>query len=100
MSRKPLYVGKKKPRNATAIYIENPMYNRWKEFGGKEGDWYLGLNKEWVDFRADLDGLMDLTWKDMLQTRCMKAKLIQKYPVEFVKGYKTQVYVVPIKDIK
>jgi hypothetical protein len=87
---------KKLIRNATPIHIFTPLYNYWQKYGGKPGDIYLGISKPKVDERALTDGLMDITWKNHEQIRCIKAKDIQSCPVETIPNHDLQVYILKV----
>jgi hypothetical protein len=75
------------------MHIKTPLFHYWEIYGGQPGDIYVGLNKQLVDARADLDGLIDLTYGNITQIKCIKAKDIQKCPIEQIPGYGTQVYI-------
>jgi len=94
------YLKKHKERNATRIHIQTPLFNYWQKYGGKEGEWYLGLNKKLVDYRAELDGIIDLTWFKHEQIKCIKATEIQKYPIELIKGSDVEVYIIPCRILR
>ena len=91
---------KKIVRKSTKIHISTPLFHYWERYGWKQGVWGLGISKQAVDLEAERDGLMDITYWKFNQVRCVKAKTIQKYPVERIKGGDVEVYIIPVTLLK
>lgn len=75
------------------MHIHTPLYKYAERYGGNEGDLYVGLNKDQVDERAKLKGVIDIIVGNNPRIRAVLAKDIQGCPVEVIPGYLTKVYI-------
>lgn len=77
------------------FHIRNPYYSAWKKYGWSKDDWGIGLAKYKIDELAKKDKTIVVRYGKKLQNYTISAKKVQKYPIEIVKNYNLQLYVIP-----
>jgi hypothetical protein len=75
--------------------IKTPLFNYWRKYGWKEGTLGLGLEKCSVDKAAEKDKTLIVYYWKFQNKYTVKAKTVQKYPIERIKGGSTEVYIIP-----
>lgn len=87
-------------RKSTRIHIGTPLFHYYEKYNWKKGVWGLGVSKKLVDLEAERDGFIDITFWKFTQIRRVRAKTVQKYPVEKIKGSELEVYIIPVSILK
>lgn len=82
------------------FHINTPFFSAWQRYGWEKNCWGIGLEKKKVDDLASKDKTALIRYGKDSNLYHIKAKDVQKYPVEQVKTYNTFVYIVPKTALK
>ena len=77
------------------FHINTPFYGAWKKYNWPLDDWGFGLRKERIDKLAKTDETIYVSYLKKPQLYTIKAKAVQKYPMEEIGWAKVKVYVIP-----
>ena len=75
--------------------IRTPLFHYWEKYGYPKDTWFLGLNKADIDKAAIKDEKVKVKYWKHKDIFTVKAKTVQKYPVERLKGGDMELYIIP-----
>jgi len=81
--------------NDKYFHINTPYYSAWTKYGWGKDDWGLGLKKERIDELAKEDATIYISYLIKPQLYTIKAKVIQKYPIDEIGWAKVKIYIIP-----
>jgi len=76
------------------FHINTPYYSVWARYGWGKDDYGLGLHKGRIDQLAKDNTTVIVSYGKSDQEYTIKARKVQEYPIESIKGVKVKVYVV------
>lgn len=76
--------------------IRTPLFHYWERYGYPKDTWCLGLNKAEVDLEAIKGKSIKVKYWKHKDVFTIKPSIVQKYPVERIKGGEVEVYIIPV----
>ena len=80
--------------NQKSFHINVPFYGAWSKYGWGQDDWGIGLNKKRIDFLAEWNETIYVSYGKKQRIYTIKATKVQEFPVEDIRDSNVKVYVV------
>jgi len=77
------------------FHINTPYYDAWNKYGWMNNDWGFGLNKKKIDKLSKDGATIYVSYLKKRQLYTIKAKEVQKYPVDEIGWAKLKIYIIP-----
>jgi len=81
--------------NQKHFHINTPYYGAYTKYGWQLNDWGFGLRKERIDKLAKEDATIYVSYLKKEQLYTIKAKLVQKYPIDEIGWAKLKIHIIP-----
>jgi hypothetical protein len=76
------------------FHIQVPFWSAWQKFGWRKGEYGVGLAKDIIDRLAEQNKTAIVRIGKDPKAYTIKAKKVQKFPIEQIKNWDKQVYIV------